>query len=297
MDDKWDKLLKQQDAYLITWLHNKTDRIHNIFLPYSPNQDFIIYSSNIFRQLIEPAISRIKNYLIKKGIEDVNEYMRDSQEWMFLLFDTSQYHFSADLVAEYLNLEIDRFPMMLIWTDIYQKDLILIYPNKDDRDMTEYVKSLYWCIITGTKSVNRRRSDIRELKNEIEKKFTESYHIKDYQEKVEQITIIQSHNTIANSLREIGNEYKEYFYAAILNFEEYIEESHNEKNIINLCNKSKNDILSLLEQSGFQKLREGGNHEVWKHPNLQKPTPVPRHNKLSPFVLSSIQKDIQLAVL
>jgi predicted RNA binding protein YcfA (HicA-like mRNA interferase family) len=41
-------------------------------------------------------------------------------------------------------------------------------------------------------------------------------------------------------------------------------------------------------------LREGGNHGVWKHPNLQKPTPVPRHNKLSPFVLKSIQKDIQL---
>jgi predicted RNA binding protein YcfA (HicA-like mRNA interferase family) len=297
LDDIWDKLLRQEDAYLITWLHNKSDYSHNIFLPYSPNETFLWNAYDHFQELIEPAMQRIKSYLLELGADDINEMMSDAKEWLPLLFGLNQYHFSAELIAEYLGLRKDNFPMILIWTDSTKKDLILIYPNETDDNMIEYVKSLYWCIIKATNATKKKRLNIQDLLRNIIKKFDESHHIKHYEQKVRNIRIIQSPDSINDGLIAIGEQYKDFFDTAILNFEEYVDDSwEDNQSVVRLCDESKRSIISRLASYGFEKLREGANHEVWKHPNLNKPTPVPRHSKLTPFVMRSIQQDIQAAI-
>lgn len=295
--DDWDKVLHQEDAYLMTWLHNKTEKIHNIFLPYSPNQEFLYSNSQELLDLIQPAIPRIKNYLLSLGVEDIDEYMSDSQEWLSILFGIKQYYFSAELTATYFGLERGSFPIILIWTDVSKSDLIVIYPNSLDENMTEYVKSLYWCITKATNEIRNKRINIHELKLAIEKRFTESHHIKGYSKKVEFIDVIKSSTSIKQALIDIGNQYKNNFDDAILNFEEYIQSIPQRKNITILSNESKVSVVSQLRENGFTKIREGGSHEIWQHSKLNKFTTVPRHNKLSPFVLKSIQKDIEAAIV
>ena len=296
MDDQWAQLLQQEDAHLITWLHNKTDEDHNIFLPYSPSQKFITDYFEYFKDIIEPAITRIKQYLIELGIEDVEEYMKDSQEWMSLLFEFQEYQLSTKKVAHYFGLRNQDYPKILIWNNIERKDLILIIPNDNDINMKEYIKSLYWCITMATRQVKKKRLKLEELKEAIELKFSESHHIKNYEYPVKEISFIKSPKNIVNSLKEIGQEYKNNFDAAILNFEEYVKEkSEKSKRMIDLCNQSRKEVIDLLKRFGFYFDRPGANHEIWKHPSLNKPTPVPR-SKITPYVLKSIQKDIEEAI-
>lgn len=301
MDDQWDKILTQKDAQLITWLHLETNKTHNIFFPYSPNEDFIRYSARSFKSLIDPAISRIKQYLNLKEIENIDDYMKNSEEWLFLLFDNSQYYFSAEFMAEYLGLQNRSFPMILVWTKLESKDFILISPYSYNYSIiNEYTKALYWSITKATQITrenNRGELDIRDLKDNIQDRFNLYGTINNFRtgRNSERIEVIRSQKTIADNLREVGEKYKEYFNNAILNFEEYIEEFSEEKNIIRICNESKNNIVLVLKENGFKKVREGGNHEIYQHPKLKKTTAVPRHNKLSPFVINSIKKDIQMA--
>ncbi|WP_461152615.1 type II toxin-antitoxin system HicA family toxin [Saccharopolyspora tripterygii] len=54
-------------------------------------------------------------------------------------------------------------------------------------------------------------------------------------------------------------------------------------------------LVRLLEHHGCRTIRNRGNHEVFGCPCGQHQAPVPRHSKISPVVVQSVEK--QLACL
>lgn len=102
--------------------------------------------------------------------------------------------------------------------------------------------------------------------------------------------------SVAELLRKVGSYYAANFDDAILNFEKEIKSSKLEqKSIIKLSDNKKKSVTKLLMEHGFIQIRSGGNHEIWRHPSLNKITPVPRHNELTMFAARSILNDINEA--
>jgi predicted RNA binding protein YcfA (HicA-like mRNA interferase family) len=60
--------------------------------------------------------------------------------------------------------------------------------------------------------------------------------------------------------------------------------------------EKKKQIIKKLKEYGFLLDRNNGDHEIWQHPMLKKPTPVPKHNKISRKVWESIMDDIRAAI-
>lgn len=297
-NDQWDLVLRQEDAYLITWLHEKSGKIHNIYFPYAPNHKFLILNSKHIIDIVEPAKNRIHNFLVELGVDDVEEYMRDSDEWLSVLFSLGHHHHrAAEIAASCFQIPSDRFPVILVWSNLDSQTLIKIMPNSSDENITEYVKSLYWSITMATQNLVKDGENIPidKLLERIKSKLNESHHIKNYPRKIKSIQTFRATKSIARILEEIGEAYKDEFNDAILNFEDTVKNIIDTKSIIEFSDESKNKIIRKMVDIGFYKVREGGNHEVWQHPKLNKPTPVPRHRNLSNFVIRSIEKDIQLA--
>ncbi len=54
----------------------------------------------------------------------------------------------------------------------------------------------------------------------------------------------------------------------------------------------KRDMVKALNDAGATKIRDKGNHEVWRCSCGQHMTQVPRHNEVTPGVVRSIIKDM-----
>ncbi|MBI1243281.1 MAG: type II toxin-antitoxin system HicA family toxin [Nostoc sp. RI_552] len=297
-NDQWDSVLRQEDADLINWLHNKTGKLHNIYFPYAPNNKFLILNSKHIMNLVEPAKNRIHNFLVQLGVEDVQEYMRDSNEWLSILFSLGPHHYrGAEIAASCFEISCDQFPIILLWSNLDSKNLIKLIPNSSDENMTEYVKYLYWSIMMATKDMSMYGNiPINRFLEKIQSKLDKSHHIKEYSQKIRSIEKFTAPKSIARILEDIADKYKDEFNDAILNFEDVVTSTTDSKSIIRLSDESKNAIIREMESVGFYKVREGGNHEVWQHLKLNKPTIVPRHRSLCSFVIRSIQRDIQYVI-
>ncbi|MDH6103783.1 hypothetical protein NWP18_15365 [Chrysosporum ovalisporum ANA283AFssAo] len=185
-NDQWDSVLRQEDADLINWLHNKTGKLHNIYFPYAPNNKFLILNSEHIMNIVEPAKNRIHNFLVQLGVEDVQEYMRDSNEWLSILFSLGPHHYrGAEIAASCFQISSDQFPIILLWSNLDSKNLIKLIPNSSDENMTEYVKSLYWSIIMATEGLSRYGNiPINRFLEKIQSKLDKSHHIKQYSQKI-----------------------------------------------------------------------------------------------------------------
>jgi predicted RNA binding protein YcfA (HicA-like mRNA interferase family) len=297
-NDQWDSVLRQKNADLMTWLHRRTGVLHNIYFPYARNDDFVLRNSEHIMNIVEPAKNRIHNFLVELGVEDVQEYMSDSNEWLFLIFSLGYHHYrAAEIAASCFQISSDQFPIILLWSNLDSKNLIKLIPNSFDQNMTEYVKSLYWSIIMATEGLSRYGNiPINRFLEKIQSKLDKSHHIKQYSQKIRSMEIFTAPKSIARILQDIADKYKDEFNDAILNFEDVVTNTTDVTSIIQFSHESKNEIIREMRSVGFYKVREGGNHEVWQHIKLNKPTIVPRHRSLSSFVLRSIQKDIQYVI-
>lgn len=293
-NSNWDAALSEENAYLYTWLHNRTGDEHDVYLPHTVTPHFLTYNESYIQSLIRPAQNRIKSYLEALGVDDIDSYMANSDEWLSVLFASKQEHYSAsEMVATYFDIDIARLPLIIVWTDLDSHSVILILPNQDDDDLQEYIKSIYWSLTTASRSLNRKNQlAINKLQDEFLKTCDTSHHIKDYSHKVREIFTIRLDEPVSVKLRQLGSHYAKSFDCAILNFQEAFEKASSVNSITRYVSDTYSNIIKRLQQSGFQKLREGNNHVIWKHPNLNKPTPVPRHQKITPFVVNSIEKDI-----
>lgn len=297
-NSNWDTALSEENADLYTWLHNRTGDEHDVYLPHTVTPHFLGYNESYIQSLIRPAQNRIKSYLKALGVDDIDSYMANSDEWLSILFASKQEHYSAsEMVANYFNIDVASLPLIIVWTDLDSRSVMLILPNQNDDNLQEYIKSIYWSLITASRSLNRKKSlSIDKLQDEFLKACDTSHHINDYYHKIREISTIRLDEPISVKLRQLGSHYAESFDCAILNFQEACEQASSVNSITRYVSDTYSNIIRKLQQSGFEKQREGNNHEIWQHPKLNKPTPVPRHPKITPFVVNSIEKDIYQAL-
>ncbi|MFN5857498.1 MAG: type II toxin-antitoxin system HicA family toxin [Pseudanabaenaceae cyanobacterium] len=299
--DEWDIALSDQNPQLAWWLHNKTGLTHNIYLPYTPNIEFLRSNHVHIEEILKPAHDRIRAFLQELGAEDVDAYMADSNEWLSTLFcGKKQAHKAARIAARGFGIDLSELPAIILWASFDSSRVVIILPNKTDRNTYEYIKSIYWSIITSTENMasKHRLIKIDNLEKKIKEKLEKSHYIKNYQVKIRNIKTLSLVEPVYKTLTAAANEYSSSFEDSILNFEAKAQENFNHKSnfsVVKFAEASKSEIVQLLQREGFVKIREGGEHEIWQHPQSKGITPVPRHAKISPFVVKSIEKDIMAA--
>lgn len=295
--DEWDIALSDENPQLVSWLHKRTGSTHNIYLSYTPNVEFLRSNYEHMEEIIKPAQNKIRTFLEELGAEDVDDYMADSDEWLFTLFcGKKQAHQAARIAAKGFGIDFSELPLpaIVLWTTFDSSRVVIMWPNKTDNNIYEYIKSIYWSIITATDNIARKHGSARidNLENKIKEKLEKSHCI------IRNIKTLSLAEPVYRILATAGKEYSSSFDDAILNFEEKLQENFNHKSnfsIIKFAESSKSKIIQLLRSEGFEKIREGGEHEIWQHPRSRIITPVPRHTKISPFVVKSIEKNIVAA--
>ncbi|BAD80144.1 unknown protein [Synechococcus elongatus PCC 6301] len=296
--DEWDTALSDQNPQLAWWLHNRTGRTPNIYLPYTPNIKFLHSNHVYIEEILKPAHNRIRAFLQELGAEDIDAYMADSNDWLSTLFcGKKQAHEAARIAAKGFGINLSELPAIVLWASFDSSRIVIILPNKTDRNIYEYIKSIYWSIITSTENMASKHGSIKidNLEKKIKEKLEKSHYIKDYQVKIRNIKTLSLVEPVYKILTSAANEYSSFFEDSILNFEAKVQENFNRKSnfsIVKFSELSKSEIIRLLQREGFIKIREGGGHEIWQHPQSKGITPVPRHTKISPFVVKSIEKNI-----
>lgn len=296
--DEWDSALSDQNPQLAWWLHNKTGRTHNIYLPYTPNIEFLRSNHVHIEEILKPAHNRIRAFLQELGAEDIDAYMADSNEWLSTLFcSKKQVYKAAQIAAPGFGIDLSELPAIVLWASFDSSRVVIISLNKTDGNIHEYIKSIYWSIITATENMASKHGSIKidNLEKKIKEKLEKSSYVKNHQIKIRNIKTLSLVEPVYKILTSAANEYRASFEDSILNFEAKAQEIFNRQSnssIVKFAEASKSEIIQLLKREGFEKIREGGEHEIWKHPQSKRITSVPRHPKISPFVVKSIKKDI-----
>jgi len=181
-------------------------------------------------------------------------------------------------------------------TDLESHSVFCILPNSEDADLQEYIKSIYWSLTTAARKLKRKeRLTVDKLKGEFLSQAANSHHIKDYPARFRSARILKLDEPISSKLRYFGRLYADAFNHAILNFEELIEHDYAHGSFSRYVSDTRRRMICRLQSAGFEKAREGGKHEIWRHPSLSDPVSLPRHPKISPFVVKSIEQNIQQA--
>lgn len=294
----WEIALSENYADLCFWLNNHTGRLHDVYVAHTVESTFLTYNRDSIESFIRPAKARIITYLKDLGVEDVDTYMADSDEWLSVLFASQQEHYSAsEIVANSLGRRIEELPMIIVWTSLDSRAVMLILPNKTDRSLKDYIKSIFWSLVTASRSLHEKgRLSIDNLKGEFLKQCNRSHYIMNHSCKIRGVFTIGLDDPISSILEQAGSHYARAFDTAISNFEEFIRENREHVKLISrFTNDTYRNIVSRLTANGFRRIRQGGNHEIWKHPNLDRVTPVPRHHRITPFVVKKIERDIRQA--
>jgi len=296
-NDNWDGSLSEENAYLYNWLHNRTGDEHDVYLPHTVTPHFLQYNYSHIENMIRPAQLRIKSYLTALGVEDVEDYLKDSDEWLNVLFSAKTEHYrAAEIASDCLGVSTDELPAIIVWTDLESHSVFCILPNSEDADLQEYIKSIYWSLTTAARKLKRKeRLTVDKLKGEFLSQAANSHHIKDYPARFRSARILKLDEPISSKLRYFGRLYADAFNHAILNFEELIEHDYAHGSFSRYVSDTRRRMICRLQSAGFEKAREGGKHEIWRHPSLSDPVSLPRHPKISPFVVKSIEQNIQQA--
>lgn len=292
----WDDLLESSTS-LLNYIHEQAGKPHDIYIPKTPDETFIFRHESHFRNFLAPAMQRIQTLLMDCDVEDVEEYMEDSLEWLGLLYAQKEQQYRAGrLLAEKINIDSSKdFPMMFVWTNHSDVEAMIIPLVEDMPKLESYFKTMIWSLTTSTKTLLRKESlSIDNLLSETHHTFKRSMFFRDKQETIPQIRKIGLSTSIENMLNQIGKVYAEEFDDAILNFARHVKENK-VKFLKRFCSECKRDVEKLLEENGFIFKRHGTNHDVWKHPKLNKNTQVPRHTQVTALTMKSIRHDIFMA--
>lgn len=283
-DEIWDKTLSEEDAYIYTSLHNTSGEDHDIFLPHTASNNFIDYYKKHLNRILKPALENIKIFLKSEGFKNSDSYMKNDDYWLKYLYANKENHYSAcEFMTKKLNLKND-LPAILVWQNIDDNSLLVIYPKTKLKNVGEYIKDLYESIVIAS---NKRNRGIIELKNNILKELGEN--------NFNSINKVNLDFRIAELLKMVGKFYSNQFDEAINNFQKEVKackEENNINDIYKVRDYKKKEIENILKEYNFKKLREGSNHEVWYNSKANVKVILPRHPKITPFVASSIRNTI-----
>lgn len=291
----WD-ILFEESPNLWTYIHEQSGRFHDTYIPNIPAEQFIDRFSYHLKNILKPAETRIKTMLKQLGVEDVEEYMEDSIEWISLLFvKKEQQYYASQSLIDYLGYE-NGIPLLVVWTDYQSRELIAINLPEHHPNLETYYKTMIWALKNATSTLLNRTGmiSIDHLSNEIHHYLNRSVFFRKQTNLIPNLDIIQIGKPIGMMLKDIGTSYSAQFEDAIIHYEKYVRENKI-RFLTRHTEELRAEVKKMLVQYGFYFVRQGGNHEIWQHPKLKKVTPVPRHNKLTPDTIRSIKKDILLA--
>ncbi len=280
----WDKTLSEDDAYIYTSLHNTSGEDHDIFLPHTASNNFIEYYKEYLNIILKPALENIKIFLKNEGFKNSDSYMKNDDYWLKYLYANKENHYSAcEFMAKKIGLK-KNLPAILVWQNIDNNSLLVIYPNTKLNNVGEYIKHFYESIVIAS---NKRNRGIVELKNNILEEVGEN--------NFSSINKVNLDFRIVELLKMTGEFYSNQFDEAINNFQKEVKACKEEKNINDIYkvkDYKKKEIEEILEEHNFKKLREGSNHEIWYNKNKSIKIQLPRHPKITPYVAGSIRKII-----
>jgi predicted RNA binding protein YcfA (HicA-like mRNA interferase family) len=289
---EWDTLFAKKSS-MWTYIQDQFRDYHDAYVPFIPDSEYITRYSSQLRTTLKPVEDRIKSKLIQLGVTDVEDYYKNNSDWMpLLLTEREQLDRGCQLVKEELNLN-QSSPLLLVWTDAQSKDLMMITLPDEHLHLEKYYKAIVSALRNATETIlqKSRKPNVSQLKNEMNKYLQRNPFFYKRDQPIPTIEVIQLEQSIGKALCEIGTTYGEQYEDAISHYGKYVGENQlPTKYSAELANK----IKRFLKNGGFEFIRQG-KHEIWKHPNLDKPTPVPRHNQLSPNTIKSIMMDIYMA--
>ncbi len=315
-EDYWDAEFSESD--LMSWLHNTSNIKHDIYLTYNFNIKFIENNFNYCKEIFSPAFDRIRVFLKELDIEEVDEYLKYSKDWLYAIYcGKPQAHRAAEIAARGFGIDPNNLPSIVVWSNFNARSIIKILPHQNYSNTNEYLKYIYNLIIKST-DVEKISTELllTEIKNNMNEDAqrqisrgeelriknsnnTNLFNINKNFNPVRSISISYLEKSVIDILIDAAQEYSSSFNDAILNFEcdtLKIVSSDN-KSIFKFMERSKSEIVKMLSSIGCYKLREGGSHEIWQHPSLSTQIPVPRHNRISAGVSMSIERYIHAAIL
>jgi predicted RNA binding protein YcfA (HicA-like mRNA interferase family) len=294
----WDEGLAAESGSLYTRLHQYTGNLHDVYLPFTLNDDFRRYHRDHLIKVVQPARDRIRTYLERLGVTDIEDYMADSDEWLDMLFaDRASHYAAARIGAAAFGIATDELPAIVLWTTLDARSVIVLQPHKQDASMEWYIEAIYSAITASTSTpASRSRTSLAALKDSLKGQLEQSSYLRNRPTKVRYLDVISTEHPVSDLLYMIGEEYGQQFEMAILAFEEYVHVARPERSFIQFTNARHQSLVSELTAAGFQMIRQGGRHEIWGHPNTDEKISLPRHKKISPFITSRIRQQIRATV-
>jgi predicted RNA binding protein YcfA (HicA-like mRNA interferase family) len=288
----WETLLTES-THLWNFMHEQCGYHHYCYIPHKPTEQYMNRFSPYLRTILEPAHEHIKTYLLKMGVEDVEMYMKNSFDWMSLLFSKAEnQNHGCILINEHIPSAVE-LPLLIVWTDSSSSDLLIIRLVEENDRLLSYFKTIFWALNESTKSFLRKRGKLTivGLRDQIIYFLRSSVYFRNKLHLVPSLDTIQLRQPIRTILEIVGNDYSNRYDDAIINFQK----NDGEKYLYSALKQTEDlttEVKRLLLDHGFHFLRQGGNHEIWMHPKLNKITPIPRHNRLNAEIYRSIRRDI-----
>lgn len=302
----WEIALSDEDGSLYRWLHENTGNKHNVYLPFTANEVFLEHYKCYVKDLVEPAKNRIYTFLKEFGVIDVDEYMEDSDEWLYLLFvDSRSHHAAAEIAAINFAIEPNSLPAIIIWDFVDNKSVIEILPHLSLKDINmhymnlqDYIKDIYRAILKATDVLSNplRSTNLKSFREEIEIQFAEFNLTDNRNGAVRKIGIKNFNQRVADILRLIGAKYSNQYNESIMNFEKHIRTERVGRSFVKYASSTHKKLKRNLNNAGFKKVRDGSNHEIWYNKFCKKRVQLPRHKKISPLVAWKVGIDIQAAL-
>jgi predicted RNA binding protein YcfA (HicA-like mRNA interferase family) len=295
---KWDEALRSENGRLYNKLHNLTGNDHDVYLPFLENKSFVKYNTEWVDEIIKPLKTRIAKLFLDHG-EDPKIIEGPISEWIGSIYASEDKHYkAAEIAAKILDVNSSDLPCIILWSNIDNDSLIKILPYSYDKlaSMEKYIIGIYSALTESSRQQRGARPDMNNLLNRIEREIENPENaIKNGYKtglRIRGISVAKLKQSVASSLREIGECYKNQYDDAILAFEEEVKNISPKKSIIMAITEKRKKIIKMLQKFGFFLARDGGGHEIWQHPKLKKPTPVPRHI-ITRGVWESIMDDIR----
>jgi predicted RNA binding protein YcfA (HicA-like mRNA interferase family) len=283
----WGSLFREKPG-LWTYIHEQFEGYHAGYISFIPSEEYLNRYPAQLRMTLDSAKDQIKNKLIQIGIPvDTNQQYSD---WIsFLQSDVKQLDYGCQLVKQQLNYT-NQSPLLIIWTDRHSKELIVIHLPDEHPHLEKMYKAIILALRDSTESLlkEHRKLNAEQLQSEYRKYLQRSKFFQKGTNSFPFINLIKLNNSIKDVLASVGHSYSIRFDDALANYNKYPDgKTFSVKYSSQLTYK----VKRLMREEGFVLIRQG-KHEVWKHPKLNKPTLITRHNQQSPSTFKSIMADI-----
>jgi len=139
----WNDILGDDHSPVYTQLHHLTGNDHDVYLPYTPSDDFRAGHERHIRGIAEPALNRIQDELVAQRFENVDRYMISIKMQLWTLFASPLQNWRVSMdVIKFLGLTGTvhaSFPLIVFWQSLYDKSVVLLRPDANVMPVDEYI--------------------------------------------------------------------------------------------------------------------------------------------------------------